>query len=245
MRKLNEDYCGCYFKEDRNLSLFVLADGMGGHNAGEVASKVTVESILSTVSEFMDKTGGDFSEDQIKEFSSEAIENANYNVVSVARRNSSMNGMGTTVVMAALWDGKACISHVGDSRAYLISDEKVRQLTIDHSYVEELVRNGSITREEAKTHPKRNVITRAVGVEDSVETDVEIIDIKNGDAIILCSDGLTNLIEENEILSIFLEGKNAEDICGRLLKEANGRGGYDNITVIVIIKGSKKTGAGE
>lgn len=236
LRKLNEDYCGCYFKEDSNLSLFVLADGMGGHNAGEVASKVTVESVLSTVSEFMDSCSRKLSEDDIKLLSSDAIKKANQNVVALARRNAGMQGMGTTVVMAALWEDKACISHVGDSRAYLVSDHSIRQLTTDHSYVEELIQKGTISREAAKEHPDRNMITRAIGVEDMVSTDVDVIDVQGQDAIILCSDGLTNLISEEEMLDIFLKGESAEAICEMFLKEANSRGGYDNITVIVILK---------
>jgi len=235
-RKLNEDYCGCYFKEDSDLSLFVLADGMGGHNAGEIASKITVESILAKVSEFLDSNNECLTSDKIQELSSDAICSANTNVVSLARRNVGMQGMGTTVVMASIWENKACISHVGDSRAYLISDKKISQLTTDHSYVEELIKSGKITREEAKTHSDRNMITRAIGVEDEVTTDLDIVDFKKSDAIILCSDGLTNLIDENEILNIYLKGSNSEKICEMLLKEANVRGGYDNITVIVIIK---------
>ena len=236
LRKLNEDYCGCYFKEDNNLSIFVLADGMGGHNAGEIASRVTVESILAKVSEFMDSNQSKMTDKRIKELASDAIINANNNVVSLSAKNSGMRGMGTTVVMAALWGDKACISHVGDSRAYLVSDGKIKQLTTDHSYIEELIKEGSISRERAKNHPDRNMITRAIGVEDVVIIDTDVVKIKDLDAIILCSDGLTNLIDENEILDVFLKGQSADEICDELLKEANKRGGYDNITIVVVIK---------
>ena len=236
LRKLNEDYCGCYFKEDSNLSIFVLADGMGGHNAGEIASKVTVERILSKVSEFMESNDNKITDKKIRNLSSDAIINANTNVVALSKCNSNMRGMGTTVVMAAIWDNKACISHVGDSRAYIVSESKIKQLTVDHSYIEELVKKGTITRENARNHPDRNMITRAIGVEDTVVIDIDIMKVKESDAIILCSDGLTNLIDENEILNIFLNGKGAENICDELLAEANRRGGYDNITAIVIIR---------
>lgn len=239
LRKLNEDYCGCYFKDDSNLSLFVLADGMGGHNAGEIASKVSVETILSTAVAFINSNQESLEESQIKKLSVDAITKANEQVVALARCNSTMRGMGTTIVMAALWGDKVCVAHVGDSRAYFISDHTIWQLTVDHSYVEELVKRGMITREEAKYHPDRNMITRAVGVEERVEVDVDVFDIGAGDAVLLCSDGLTNLMDEQSILEVFLKEKNAEEICNTLLAEANHRGGHDNITAIVIRKNSK------
>lgn len=245
LRKLNEDYCGCYFKDDSNLSLFVLADGMGGHNAGEIASKISVETILSTAVAFINSNQEHLEEAQIKKLSVDAIKSANEQVVTLAKCNTSMQGMGTTIVTAAIWDNRVCIAHVGDSRAYFISNNTIWQLTVDHSYVEELVKRGMISREEAKYHPDRNMITRAVGVEDSVEVDVDVIGIGPGDAILLCSDGLTNLMDEQSILEVFLKEKNAEDICNTLLAEANHRGGHDNITAIVIRKTTKDKSAEE
>lgn len=239
LRKLNEDYCGCYFKDDSNLSLFVLADGMGGHNAGEIASKISVETILSTVVAFINSNQERLEEAQIKRLSVDAIKKANEQVVALAKCNSTMQGMGTTIVTAALWDNRVCIAHVGDSRAYFVSNNTIWQLTVDHSYVEELVKRGIISREEAKYHPDRNMITRAVGVEETVEVDVDVIAIGAGDAVLLCSDGLTNLMDEQSILEVFLKGKNAEEICNTLLAEANNRGGHDNITAIVIRKNTK------
>ncbi len=239
LRKLNEDYCGCYFKDDSNLSLFVLADGMEGHNAGEIASKISVETILSTAVAFINSNEEKLEETQIKKLSVDAIKKANEQVVALAKCNSTMQGMGTTIVTAALWDNRVCIAHVGDSRAYFISNNTIWQLTVDHSYVEELVKRGIISREEAKYHPDRNMITRAVGVEEAVEVDVDVIAIGAGDAVLLCSDGLTNLMDEQSILEVFLKGKNAEEICNTLLAEANNRGGHDNITAIVIRKNTK------
>ena len=236
LRQLNEDYYGCYFQENNNLSIFVLGDGMGGHNAGEVASKITVESILSSISEFANIKNKRITEKIIKELSQEAITKANDSVLNLARHNPDMEGMGTTVVMAILWGNKACIAHVGDSRAYMVSNKEITQLTQDHSYIEELIKKGSITREQAQTHPDRNMINRAIGVEEVVVVDTKIVKVEESDAIILCSDGLTNLINEEEILNIFLKGKSSEDICEELVKEANRRGGHDNITAITIIK---------
>lgn len=245
LRKLNEDYCGCYFTDDSNLSLFVLADGMGGHNAGEIASKVSVETILSTAVAFINTNEDSLEEAMIKKLSVDAIKKANDQVVSLAKCNTTMQGMGTTIVTAALWEDKVCIAHVGDSRAYFISGNTIWQLTIDHSYVEELVKRGIISREEAKYHPDRNMITRAVGVEEAVEVDVDVVSVGSGDAILLCSDGLTNLMDEQSILEVFLKGKNAEEICTTLLAEANHRGGHDNITAIVIRKMPKEAESAE
>jgi len=234
VRKLNEDYCGYYFQEGGAISVFILADGMGGHNAGEVASKAAVESILAYAAGFIERSGAAINEKEIAEFCSEAITKANTDVINLSSRSYEMRGMGTTVVMAALWENGACISHAGDSRAYFITNGSIKQLTEDHSYVEELIKAGTITREEAKNHPQKNLITSAIGADKTIEMDTSIINMSGSDAIILCSDGLTNLVEEDEILDIFLKGAYANEICDALLKEANSRGGHDNITAIVI-----------
>lgn len=228
VRELNED---AYYMKDNGLNLFIVADGMGGHNAGEVASQIAIETIKNAVEQKMSH------HENTKEFICnvlrEAITEANLNIYTKALQEESYQGMGTTLTMAYV-SSKLYIGHVGDSRAYVIQNDEILQVTQDHSLVAELLRNGSITESEAKIHPQRNIITRALGTDERVDIDVLTLDINYNDIIVLCTDGLSNLIDTSEIKHIFLNCKTIQQGCEHLVTLANERGGYDNITVLAI-----------
>lgn len=226
-RKLNQDYVYTSEEPVGNLpNLFIVADGMGGHNAGDYASKVTVETIVEIV--------GASPETEVTRILEEAIQRANTLIRTKASESIDLEGMGTTVVAAACIGERLCVANVGDSRLYVLSGKELRQVTKDHSWVEEMVRRGGLGREEARNHPGKNIITRAVGADDKVKVDFFWVPIKKGDLILMCTDGLTNMLEDVEIRMI-LEG--ARDIVEKaedLVAAANEHGGRDNISVILI-----------
>ncbi|MBQ7562614.1 MAG: Stp1/IreP family PP2C-type Ser/Thr phosphatase [Lachnospiraceae bacterium] len=206
-------------------NLFVVADGMGGHSAGDYASSCTVKTIENEVM-LNEET------EPIK-IMKQAIEAANTEVYKKALSEPAYSGMGTTVVMGTIIDDVLYIANVGDSRLYLIDDE-ITQITKDHSYVEEMVQNGKLTAEEAKVHPDKNIITRAVGVLDTVTADFFEVDVREDDRILLCSDGLSNMVSDEEIFRIVREEGALDDHADKLIKLANHNGGKDNITVILV-----------
>ncbi len=222
-RTLNED--NYYFETTPNGYVMIVADGMGGHNAGEVASTMAVEAIR----EYM-AAHDIFSDPEIA--LREAIKYANDVVYRAACEKQSLQGMGTTLVMAVGSGKKLCVANVGDSRAYLVSKESLKQITKDHSFVNELVKKGVLTPEEAKTHPKSNIILKALGIETDLYPDIFMIEKKRTDKILLCTDGLTGLVSDREILEVMnrLSRKNA---CEELVHLANEYGGTDNITVVI------------
>lgn len=225
-RKMNQDDCFISEEPVGNLpNLFIVADGMGGHNAGEYASRHTVETMVESARHAF--------RTHPEEILKDAIEEANGELLREAIRNSSMWGMGTTVVAAVITGNHLCAANVGDSRLYVVN-EKMRQVTMDHSYVEELVRRGEIDREAARNHPDKNIITRAVGVTREIEIDFFEERLEPGDRVLLCSDGLTNMIEEEEMHEIMREQQEAAGAALKLMEAANRNGGKDNITVIVI-----------
>lgn len=232
IRNRNEDYCDVFIDENKGIYFFVLADGMGGHNAGEMASKLTVDTILETVKSNLDNIA--LVDDEINKLISDAIDKANIEVMKFAIEDDSRTGMGTTLVVAAIYGKRALIAHVGDSRAYLIDDSSISQITTDHSFVEELIKEGSLSREEAKVHPKRNVITRAIGVSSKLDVDYNNIGFESPKLILICSDGLTNCVEDSDIYNIVSGCGDADEICKLLIKAANDKGGYDNISVMLI-----------
>ncbi len=225
-RKLNQDYVyTCETPLGKLPNLFVVADGMGGHNAGDFASKHTVEVIVRTITEA--------SEDGPIRVIEQAIINANESIRRKSEEDEALRGMGTTVVVATIIDGCLYVANVGDSRLYIM-DQEIRQVTRDHSLVEEMVRIGEIDRESARTHPDKNIITRAIGAAEQVEIDFFEIDLKEGDTILMCTDGLTNMLEDSDIRKIM---KGQRDVAGKaeeLIKAANNNGGKDNIAVIII-----------
>lgn len=225
-RKLNQDFVYTSEQPVGNLpNLFIVADGMGGHNAGDYASKYTVETMVEEISRL-----GDVLPARILRT---AIETANDKVRQKASEDISLMGMGTTVVAATCMGDMLEVANVGDSRLYVVG-KQIRQITRDHSLVEEMVRLGGIDREAARNHPEKNIITRAIGASRTVDADFFTVELAAGDIILMCTDGLTNMLEDEEILSIMQREKDLESRALALVKAANDNGGKDNIAVILI-----------
>jgi serine/threonine protein phosphatase PrpC len=236
-RKHNEDA----YLVDPERGLFVVADGMGGHAAGEVASRITVESMQEFIASSDDATDSSWPFGQAGSRTpsagsrlTAAVEKANEKVMRAVASRPELKGMGTTVV-AALFDGdRATLVHVGDSRAYLYRDGELRRLTDDHSWVQEQVNAGILSEDEAKSHPLKNVVTRALGGSPHVSVDLIEVPLRPGDRFLLCSDGLTGMVADEEIHDFFLSEPVPEPAVRRLVELANERGGVDNITVIIV-----------
>jgi PPM family protein phosphatase len=235
-RQHNED---SYLVAD-DAKLFLVADGMGGHAAGEIASRIAVDSI----SEFIlhtkedDGTWPHAYDEHFKRSTNRlmaAVRLANTRVLEAMRKDARLRGMGTTVV-ACLADGETMsVAHVGDSRAYMIRNNQLQRITNDHSWVFEQVQAGMLTEAEAEKHPLRNVITRALGGALQVSPDASEIEVKEGDVFLLCSDGLTGMVPEDEILKLVTQSNgDLEKACQKLIEEANERGGLDNVTAILV-----------
>ena len=226
-RKLNQDYL--YTSErpiGRLPNLFIVADGMGGHNAGDYASKLAVTTMVEKIADSL--------EGSPEKILGEAIEAANARVRESAESAPELEGMGTTVVAATCDSESLCVANVGDSRLYVISGHEIVQVTRDHSWVEEMIRRGGLGREEAKNHPDRNIITRAVGAESTVKTDFFHVALKEGDLVLMCTDGLTNMLEDEEIRMILNGARDIVEKAEELVRRANDNGGKDNISVILI-----------
>ncbi|MDD5603071.1 MAG: Stp1/IreP family PP2C-type Ser/Thr phosphatase [Eubacteriales bacterium] len=233
VRGVNEDYFKVIEGNPLFPLAFIIADGMGGHNAGEIASMTAVESAYSYLS-------GSFKEltdvSDIRDRILMVFRKANTEVFNNSLVNNETAGMGTTLLMAVIKDNEVFIGNIGDSRAYVMRNGELKRLTVDHSYVEELVRKGSLTREEAERHPRRNVLTRAVGCDSEVEADIIKEPAGDRDVFLLCTDGLTNMVPETLICRLLVESPIPEEACKKLIMYANENGGADNITVIVFSK---------
>lgn len=223
IRNNNEDALGV----DLDRGVFVVADGMGGHNAGEVASKQAVEVIINAM---IEREVGESAADALRR----SVATANAQIAAASQSDHSLKGMGTTVVAALVENGHFTIAHVGDSRAYLVRDGRIRQLTEDHSMVAELVKTGVISPEAAETHPYRSAISRSLGQFREVETDTLDLEWLPGDWVLLCTDGLTRFVKPDEILDRIQAGGDPQEVCRHLVDYANERGGRDNITVVLI-----------
>ncbi|MCI8628202.1 MAG: Stp1/IreP family PP2C-type Ser/Thr phosphatase [Firmicutes bacterium] len=221
-RTNNED--AIYINEQKNL--YLVADGMGGCNAGEVASSTAISAFADAMEQSKNE--------EILDKMMKSIMICNRKVFQKSKQSIEFVDMGTTLVAAAIEKGKVFVVYVGDSRAYLYRQNDLKQITTDHSYVMELVKSGTITREEAEVHPKRNIITRAIGIREDVEADVVIEDIKQGDKILLCTDGLSNMVSQNEIATILKQECSTEEKVKKLVLLANQKGGLDNISLILI-----------
>lgn len=227
------------FFVDRESSLYVVADGMGGHSHGEVASKIAIETIGDLLGgtdpdlEAVDTSEGSALMPHSRRFKV-AIERAHDAMLDAIRGNTSLQGMGTTVAGVMVEDGVAAVAHVGDSRVYRLRDGAFELLTTDHTWVNEQVIGGYLSEEQARTHPLRNVVTRALGGEAAVLVDVRELEVRTGDLYVVCSDGLTAMLDDSDIERRLAEGTPLEEICQNLVDEANARGGVDNITVIVV-----------
>lgn len=211
------------------VAVFVVADGMGGHRGGEIASSMAVEAVRAVFEGGMDV------EDPGRSLV-EAFAAANENILKKSVEDASLFGMGTTCTAMALCGGNAHFAHIGDSRAYMFRDGQVTQVTQDHSLVGEMVRSGILTDEDARHHPKRNVITRSLGIQENVATDTPQtpLPLRDGDAFLLCSDGLTSYLSDDDIRET-LSGESPPNSCLSLVELANERGGRDNITVQVVV----------
>lgn len=234
VRKNNEDYCkGEIIQiEDDCIGIFALADGMGGHNKGEVASKIAVDSILDFLKENISNSHGikmDYLDDVIKQ----GYNYANQKIYEKSLEDSSCEGMGTTLVVAVVYKDDMIMANVGDSRGYLLHNGEFRRITRDHSLVEELIKANLITEEEARCHPRRNQITRAMGAEEIVIVDIFREKVEKDDMILLATDGLTGCVEDEDIKNIIQQDKDIKEICQDLIDEANNNSGKDNISVIL------------
>ena len=225
-REMNQDY---YFSSDGpvgNLpNLYIVADGMGGHKAGDYASRYTIERIVASVM----RSGLQEPVAIIKG----AIRKANELLVDESKEDESKRGMGTTVVIATIEEDKMVVANVGDSRLYVVGSS-MRQVTRDHSLVNEMVRLGEINAAEARIHPDKNIITRAIGASAQVEADFFEVELERTDQILMCTDGLTNMVRDEEIFRIMNGKETLEEKAEILVKTANANGGRDNITVMII-----------
>ncbi len=225
-RQMNQDSVFSSEVAIGNLpNLFIVADGMGGHRAGDYASKCTVDTMKEVIACSLEKDPAIILRG--------AIEEANRRIYAKSSEDAAYEGMGTTVVAATILGNILQIANVGDSRLYIINDE-IKQVTKDHSLVEEMVRMGGLDREAARMHPDKNIITRAVGVSEQVLVDFFTVELTKQDTILLCSDGLTNMLDDEEILMIVRGQRDVVEKAQQLVHMANERGGRDNISVVLL-----------
>lgn len=231
IRQINEDSYNIIAGYPGIPVCFIIADGMGGHNSGEVASKSSVDFVSSRLLQFPMELMED---DEIFSAIGEMVKLSNSHVYELSLEREENYGMGTTLIVAVVHNKKLYIVHIGDSRVYQIREGNMERLTTDHSYIEELIMLGSLTREEAENHPKKNIITRAIGCSGEIEIDTYLTEFRDEDTFLLCTDGLSNMLCEDEIKEIVLNIDDPQAVCEELVKRANEKGGEDNITVIVI-----------
>lgn len=225
VRQINQDYLFTSEEPVGKLdNLFIVADGMGGHNAGDYASKFTVENVVKLIRES--------DEEEPVKIIEKAVEQVNRDLL-VKAESPDLAGMGTTLVICTIKDGEALIGNVGDSRLYII-DQDIRQVTHDHSLVEEMVRMGELEPESARIHPNKNIITRAIGACDEVKMDFFQIELEENSVILMCSDGLTNMVDDENIKFIIDRQRDVVEITESLVRAANENGGKDNIAIIII-----------
>ena len=218
---------------DQDAGILIVADGMGGHAAGEVASDLAVRTISEGLREAL---AAGPNETQLPGVLRQVIEHANLAIRGRAAEDLSLRGMGTTLAMALARGDRLWLAHVGDSRAYLLRDGQFRRLTEDHSLVSQMVKAGQITPEEARKHHLRNVITRSLGFEASAQAEISAVEWAPGDCLLLCSDGLTSMMDDSEIAeAVTAHGQDLPAICRELIALANERGGTDNISVVVAL----------
>lgn len=230
-RSMNQDSFFVSENKKNGLNLYILADGMGGYKGGEIASKVAITAVSKYITEKFETISKD--KQSILDLIEDAIEFANSAIYEESEQDEELQDMGTTLEVVLIYKGKIYMGHIGDSRVYRIRKNKMKKITTDHSYVEKLIQDGEITREESYNHPKKNLLIKALGTDEDVEPDLIYTVLNPSDIIIMCSDGLTNMLREEEILDIVKENTD-EKITEILVDKANEAGGRDNITVIVI-----------
>lgn len=229
IRQQNEDAFdfGCF---DDGVVWALVCDGMGGVHGGRMASTIATDTISDKIKKCYSKQMPVAS---LENLLLSAIATANVTVYDRGSVDDELRGMGTTIVSAVIKNNEACIAHVGDSRAYKISEDKIEQITKDHSLVQEMLDNGQITKEEFEVTPIKNIITRALGIGEEVEIDFDFVCVNPGEALILCTDGLSGLLSENEILETYLNNE-FESLAEKYIELANANGGRDNITVVIM-----------
>lgn len=226
VREINQDYLFASL----DLGLFMVADGMGGHAAGEKASQTAVQIITEHLSPLVHTATNGLFLEEIQG----AIQEANRQIINASMEDASMRGMGTTATVIVTRDGLMYVGHVGDSRAYLIRNRRIDQITDDHSIVAQLVRARAITPQEAARHPYRNVITRCLGMQVDLEADTQQRELKPGDRLLICSDGLSGLVSDDEMLQYVVSSSEPQKTCEELVQLALDRGGSDNISVVLV-----------
>lgn len=228
-REQNQDY---YYitPDDESPKIYILADGMGGYRGGEVASNLATNAVREYVK---NNFKCENTKEELLELVRSSMIYANEVVFKKSKEIQELEGMGTTLEVCLIYNNKAYIGHIGDSRIYRIRKGMMRKLTKDHSYVQQLVEEKKITREEANNHPKKNMLTKALGCTPFVEPDIRARNVEKNDIFIMCTDGLTNMVSEEEICDTVI--KNPEKAAEVLVKQANNFGGYDNITVVIIV----------
>jgi protein phosphatase len=229
VRQHNEDNGGI-FMNSSGQRLAIVADGMGGHRAGDVASEMTLTSLKG----FWEQSEEIQTAEQAEDWLRQHIDQVNKILFEHSKENAECEGMGTTIVAAICTDRFSTIANIGDSRCYILNELGFQQLTEDHSLVNELVRSGQITKEDAEHHPRKNVLLRALGTESSVEMDIKTITFEEGDLLLLCSDGLSNKVTVSEMDEILKSGRNLEEKATVLIEQANNNGGEDNITLVIV-----------
>lgn len=230
--KIRKDNQDSYMFDTLNqsVSYAVVCDGMGGPSGGKTASSTAVSTFASNIIDIAD----DYSEEKLKIVIDNAIKLANSEIFNKSLKNTNLLGMGTTLVCAVVINETAYFINIGDSRAYIIRDEVIKRISHDHSAVQELVDQGFLTESQARNHPNKNIITRALGVEENIEYDFFKETVHPNDIIVLCTDGITNYIDDLEIPFEILKNNNTETVPQKLIKLANSRGGSDNSTVVII-----------
>ena len=227
-RAENQDCFG--YKELDGMTLLAVCDGMGGAKGGAIASKLALDSFLSACERDLKPT---MEYPQIRRVISSAISEANSSVFRKASQNKDLEGMGTTLVATLITQANVFIINVGDSRAYSVSGNELEQVSHDHSYVQLLIDLGDITPEEAENHPDKHVITKAIGISETLTPDIDLLETDNPSYILLCSDGLTGMVKDNDIKDVMTSRSNIEEKAEKLISLANQNGGDDNVTVLI------------
>ena len=227
-RKNNQDTVGVY-RNQSGVTLAIVADGMGGHQAGDTASYLAVTGLGEVWEQTMLTQ-----KDEVCDWLVEHIQEENARIFDKGSTHPEMFGMGTTIVSTVILENELILAHVGDSRAYIVRDSDIKQLTDDHSLVNELIKTGEISAEMAANHPKKNILVRSIGVPGEVDVDISSVTCQSKDMILLCSDGLTNMLTNEEIKQVVLNGQPLPSRVNELIEQANEAGGTDNITVLLI-----------
>ncbi len=236
VRSVNEDFGAAQIlgSGKDEVGIFAIADGMGGHNKGEVASRIAVENVMEYLKGKVESAENDI-DSIVVENLIKSYESSNDMILKEAQKSEAFHGMGTTLTVAVIAKGKMYVGNVGDSRCYLFSEKKLHRVTNDNSLVQEMVLKGLITEEEARRHPQRNIITRAVGLDKPLKVDVYERDVIKGDHILLTTDGLTNMVAHDEMQEVILNFENIDQSCEELLSRAKDSGGDDNISLVHIL----------